>query len=124
MALDVLGQLVLNPGLLQADRSFACVEVLHVRQLVLLLVLVENPSQGAVFLHELLLAISELTSLQVVHDVEVLGGLVLQVEVVDDLIVRLRMVDDVAPMIIVSEDILSWVDKNFDLVADLDFKTN
>ena len=89
MALDVLGQLVLNPGLLQADRSLACVEVLHVRQLVLLLVLVKNPSQGAVFLHELLLAIGELTSLQVVHDIEVLGRLVLQVEVVDDLIVRL-----------------------------------
>ena len=34
------------------------------------------------------------------------------------------MVDDVAPMIIVSEDILGWVDENFDLVADLDFKTN
>ena len=85
------------------------------------LILVKDASQRAVLLHELFLTVGELTTLEIVHDVEVLGGLVLEVKLINDLVVGLRVVDDVAPVIIVGEHILGRIDENFNLVAHLNF---
>ena len=122
MSLYILRQLVRHTSLLQANWTLARVEILHVCQLMLLLVLVEDSRQRTVLLHELFLTVSELTPFEVVHDVEVLRAFVLQIELVDDLIVWLGVVDDVPPVVVVGEDVLGRIDKHFDLVAHFDLE--
>ena len=89
-----------------------------------LLVLVKDASQRAMFLHELFLAVGELPSLEIMHDVKVLRRFVLEVKLVNDLVVGLRVIDDIAPVVVVGENILGWIDEHFYLVAHLDFETN
>ena len=124
MALDVLRQHISNTCLLQAHWSLARIEIFHIRQQMLILILVEDTSQRVMFLHILFLAVSELTTLEIVHDVEVLCGFVLEVKFVNGLVVGLRVENDVAPVIVVSEYILCRIDEHFDLISHFDFETN
>ena len=124
MIINVFGQLIYDPSFLQTDWPLCRVEVLHIRQLVLLLIFFEYAGKSAMFLQKFFLRVREFAPLQVVHDVEVFGRVVLQIHFVNGAIIWLGVVDDVPPMIIVCEHIFCWIHKYFNLVAHFDLQTD
>ena len=75
-------------------------------------------------LQKLFLRIREFTPFQIVHDVEVFGGVVLEVHLVDEEIVWLRVIDDVSPVVIVCKHIFCRIHKHFNLVPHFYLQTD